>query len=485
MNRLIKVHLLCYNEFGDIVEIIIGKLSGFCNGVSNTVKSAKEALDKYDKVYCLGQIVHNERVIDSLEEKGMITVNSIEEVPEGSKVIIRAHGELKETYEKAKSKNIEVIDLTCGKIKVIRNKIDKEKEDSFIVIIGKKNHPETLGVKSFSGNNSIIIENEEDINDLIKELNMNKIFIVSQTTFNNEKFDYLVNKIKEKVKKEIKVDKTICNATSNRQQETKELAEKVDCMIIVGGLNSSNTKELEVVAKEHCKKVFLVQTVQDLRKLNIDENAKVGIMAGASTPKEVVDEIVDYLNCDLKDLIKDIDELEPYDEKEAEDKNVILDFIIKNDNCLLRENKIAHLTTSAWIVNKERTKVLMIYHNIYKSWAWVGGHADGDKDLLHVIKKEIEEETGLTKVKSLKDGVYGVNVVAVNNHIKRGKFVSSHLHLDVEYIFEADEKDPIRIKEDENSNIKWISIEEVLDNTTEEHMKQVYQRLNDKIKLVK
>lgn len=467
------------------MNITVGKLSGFCNGVSNTIKKAEEALDKYKEVYCLGQIVHNERVIKSLEEKGMITINSIEEVPANSKVIIRAHGELKETYERAKEKNLEIIDLTCGKIKVIRNKIEKEMKDSFIVIIGKKNHPETLGVQSFSGDNSIIIEKEEDIEELINKLNMKKIFIVSQTTFNSEKFDNLVKIIKEKIRTEIRIDKTICNATSNRQKETEELAQKVDCMIVVGGLNSSNTKELETVSKAHCKKVYLIQDFHDLINININEEDKIGIMAGASTPKEVVDEIVEYLNCQMKELMKEIDEFSPYDENEKEDKKVILDFIRKNDNCLLRDNKIAHLTTSAWIVNKERTKVLMIYHNIYKSWSWVGGHADGDSDLLHVIKKEIEEETGLTKEKLLQKGVYGVNVVTVNNHIKRGKYVPSHLHLDVEYVFEADENDSIRIKEDENSGVKWVPIEKVVEYTSEEHMKPIYQRLNDKLKLVK
>lgn len=467
------------------MEIIVGKLSGFCNGVASAIKCANETVEKYNKVYCLGQIVHNEKVINNLEKKGMITVNNIEDIPDNSKVIIRTHGELKETYEKAKQKNLEVIDLTCGKIKVIRNKIEKEKKESYIVIIGKKNHPEALGLQSFSGKDSIIIENEEDIDNLIKRLNKKKIFIITQTTFNKNKVDYLVKIIKEKIKEEIKVEKTICNATSNRQQETEKLARKVDCMIIVGGKNSSNTKELEVIAKDHCKEVYLIQDFKSLKNININDNYKVGIMAGASTPKEVVDEVINYLNCKYKDLIKTIDDLEPFDEMEKEEKNIIIDYIMKNDNCLLRDNKIGHLTTSAWIINKEKTKALMIYHNIYKSWSWVGGHLDGDANPLHVIKKEVEEETGLTKIKLLQNEVYGVNIVTVNNHIKRGNYVPSHLHLDVEYIFEADEKDPIRIKEDENSNIKWVPIEEVVEYTTEEHMKPIYKRLNDKIELVK
>ena len=278
------------------MNIIVGKTSGFCNGVSNTIKKAEEAIQT-NTVYCLGEIVHNERVISDLERNGMITVNNIDEVQNNSKLIIRAHGDLKETYEKAKNKNIEVIDLTCGKIKAIRIKISKKIEDHYIVIIGKKNHPESLGVLSFSGDNSQIIEDKEDIiylSEKIKNSNLDKIYVVSQTTFNSSKFDLLVNEIKESTNKEVIVDKTICNATSERQNETRELSKIVDTMIIVGGKKSSNTKELEVIAKEQCDCVILVQDINDLDIDKIVGN-DIGIMAGASTPNIVVEEIISKL----------------------------------------------------------------------------------------------------------------------------------------------------------------------------------------------
>lgn len=278
------------------MNIIIGKTSGFCNGVENTVKRAEDALSK-EKVYCLGEIVHNERVINDLENKGMITISNIDESPNNSKVIIRAHGELKETYDKAKEKNIEIIDLTCGKIKAIRVKISKKVGDHYIIIIGKKNHPESLGVLSFSGNNSNIIEDKEDVKEVItnfNKTNLDKIYIVSQTTFNSDKFDELVNLIKENTNKEVEVDKTICDATSKRQNETRELSKTVDTMIIVGGKKSSNTKELEIIAKEHCDNVILIQDKEDLKDNNIvGEN--IGIMAGASTPTIVVEEIINEI----------------------------------------------------------------------------------------------------------------------------------------------------------------------------------------------
>lgn len=279
------------------MNIIIGKTSGFCNGVSNTVKKAEKAISN-EKVYCLGEIVHNERVINELEKNGMITITNIEEVPNNSKVIIRAHGELKSTYERANEKEIEILDLTCGKIKAIRVKISKKLADHYIIIIGKKNHPESLGVLSFSGDNSSIVEEKKDIDsikDRINSSNMNKIYVVSQTTFNSDKFDEIVSYINENINKEIVIDKTICDATSKRQNETKELSKNVDTMIIVGGKKSSNTKELEIIAKEYCNNVILVQDKNDINSSMIIGN-NIGIMAGASTPNIVVEEIVNKLN---------------------------------------------------------------------------------------------------------------------------------------------------------------------------------------------
>ena len=186
----------------------------------------------------------------------------------------------------------------------------------------------------------------------------------------------------------------------------------------------------------------------------------------------------------MKELRKEIESYNATTEKEKLDKEVILNYMDSHKDCLTREDKIAHFTTSAWIINKDKTKVLMIYHNIYDSWAWVGGHADGDSDLLHVIKKEIEEETGITKLKQLYDGIYGLNIVTVEAHKKRGKQVNAHLHFDIEYLFEADENDKLRIKEDENSNVGWIPLNEVNNYTSEEKMKPIYQHLTDKISII-
>lgn len=184
------------------------------------------------------------------------------------------------------------------------------------------------------------------------------------------------------------------------------------------------------------------------------------------------------------ELFEQLQDYIPYNNEEAVIKPIILDFLARNEDAFCRENVLAHMTTSAWIVNKERTKVLMAYHNIYNSWGWLGGHADGDEDLFRVAKKEVEEESGLTNIRLLYDGIYGINILTVNPHYKHGKYVNAHLHFDVEFLFEADEEDAVRMKPDENSGVGWVPIEEINQYVTEEHMKPVYAVLNEKLKMV-
>lgn len=283
------------------MEIIVGKTSGFCFGVENAVNEAKKALkNKEKKVYCLGEIIHNEQVIKSLESCGMITVDKLNDISEGENVIFRAHGEAKKVYEMAEQRNLNILDFTCPKVKAIHIKVEREKEKSFIIIIGKRSHPEIIGTKGFAGENSYVIENSDDILDCYMEYektNLGRVYVVSQTTFSSSKFDELVEEIQLNFyEADVFIDKTICDSTENRQQETREISKKTNKMIIIGGKNSSNTKELANVAKENCNQVYLVQTVDDLKDVEFSENDKVGVMAGASTPKENIEEILNFLS---------------------------------------------------------------------------------------------------------------------------------------------------------------------------------------------
>ena len=183
------------------------------------------------------------------------------------------------------------------------------------------------------------------------------------------------------------------------------------------------------------------------------------------------------------DLREKIEKYVPYNEQEEKDKNTILKYMYTFEDTIKINNEFGHFPASAWVVNKERTKVLMIYHNIYKSWAWTGGHADGESDLLSVAVREVKEETGVENVKVLDDDIFSLEIVCVNGHVKRGKYVSSHVHLNVTYLLEVDENEILRTKEDENSGVKWVPIDEVEVVSNERWVKEkVYRKLKEKLK---
>ena len=171
----------------------------------------------------------------------------------------------------------------------------------------------------------------------------------------------------------------------------------------------------------------------------------------------------------------------PWNEQEATDRKVILQCMEDYDDVLTRENLLAHFTASCWIVNKERTKVLMAYHNIMDSWAWTGGHADGEADLLAVALKEVREETGLKNIQPVSKEFYSIEVLPVQPHYKRGKFVNAHVHLNVSYLIEADETEKIRVKEDENSAVRWMDLAMAPKMAKLIEDQELYQKLNDKL----
>ena len=278
------------------MEIIIGKTSGFCYGVKRAIEGSLEQLKKYKKIYCLGEIVHNEQVIADLESNGMEFINDINEV-EDTEVILRAHGVEKEIYEIAKKRNIKLIDYSCPNVLKIHD-IASEYRDKgyFIFLVGKKTHPESIGTGSYCGESYFVIENENEVSEAIKkfeESNLKDLLIIVQTTFNEKKFELIENQIKQKINPTINlvVKNTICAATSQRQKETEDISKQVDFMIIIGGKNSSNTQKLYEIAKNNCENAILIQNPNEINLEEIKKYNKIGVMAGASTPNKNIEEV--------------------------------------------------------------------------------------------------------------------------------------------------------------------------------------------------
>lgn len=188
------------------------------------------------------------------------------------------------------------------------------------------------------------------------------------------------------------------------------------------------------------------------------------------------------MNPKLRNLRTVIEQFVPSCEQEERDQAVMVRFLDQNDDCLQRSNLIAHFTASAWIVNPARDKVLMVYHNIYDSWSWTGGHADGEPDLLSVAVKEAKEETGVKALKVLRREPLSLEIITVDGHQKRGAYVPSHLHLNLTYLLEAEASQKLSIKEDENSGVRWIPVSALADYVTEPWMlDRIYSKLSDQL----
>ena len=177
-----------------------------------------------------------------------------------------------------------------------------------------------------------------------------------------------------------------------------------------------------------------------------------------------------------------IADYKPYNEQEAHDQAVMRQLLATQPDLFTRENQVAHMTASSWLLNATHDKVLMIYHNIYHSWAWTGGHADGDRDLLAVAKREAMEETGVTEIRTISEDIFSLEILTVDGHEKRGAYVPSHLHLNVSYLLEADEAEVLRIKPDENSGVRWFTPEGAIEASSEPWFRErIYKKLNAKL----
>ena len=280
------------------MEVIKAKSAGFCFGVKKAMETVYQQIEENANkpIYTFGPLIHNEEVVKELKSKGVEVVDSVEELKalKDGIVIIRSHGVSKDIYKIMEDNGITCVDATCPFVKRIHKIVDKESAlGKKIIVIGNDGHPEVEGIKGWSNTPAVVIEKEEEALEFSCKLD-EKICIVSQTTFNYNKFKELVE-IFQKKGYDISVVNTICNVTEERQTEARKIAAEADVMIVIGGTHSSNTRKLYEICKNECENTHFIQTLDDLN-LELPKSVRlVGITAGASTPNNIIEEVQNYV----------------------------------------------------------------------------------------------------------------------------------------------------------------------------------------------
>lgn len=270
------------------MEILVAKSGGFCHGVKKAVDTAL-TIDP-ENTYIYGEIIHNKEVVDTITKRGIITVDSLSEVPDGATLIIRSHGAAKKVFDECADRGIKVVDCTCEFVRRTQRIADEQhRAGNTVIIIGERTHPEVIGINGWCEEQAYIFASEDDDFSVLPE---KKCCVVAQTTFSKEKFEKIIKIIKDRRGKTVEVFETICYTTIGRQNEAGELAKQCDAMLVIGGLNSSNTNKLYDICAKYCSNVFRMRNSDDLDYHKIKRFKKVGIVTGASTPNAQTQEVL-------------------------------------------------------------------------------------------------------------------------------------------------------------------------------------------------
>ena len=277
------------------MNVELAKTAGFCFGVKRAVDTVYQQIEQYrgKKIFTYGPIIHNEEVIKDLRSHGVEVLNDEEELKtaDADVVVIRSHGVAKYIYDILEERGITCVDATCPFVKKIHKIVaEKSAEGSYIVIVGNGEHPEVQGIRGWAGEQVTVVQTQEDAERFELPDKDQKVCIVAQTTFNYNKFKELVEIISKK-RYEIVVLNTICNATKERQTEARQIAARVDAMVVIGDKRSSNTQKLFEICKEECLNTYYIQTLDDLDINQLRSVESVGITAGASTPNKIIEEV--------------------------------------------------------------------------------------------------------------------------------------------------------------------------------------------------
>ena len=274
----------------DSLEVILADYLGFCYGVKRAIKIARENAAPDGSACTLGPIIHNPQMVERLKDEGVGTIDRLDDLKRG-KVIIRSHGVGPETYERAEAMGLECVDATCPHVKKAQlSAKELAEEGRFVVIVGEKEHPEVHSIVQWAGGNVAVIET---VAEAASVPNASRLGIISQTTFSGERFREIVSALLDK-SRDIRVMRTICTATDQRQRAARELASKVDVMLVIGGKNSANTTRLAQLCAKICR-TYHIETAEELQPAWFDNIEKIGITAGASTPDWIIKEV--YIKC--------------------------------------------------------------------------------------------------------------------------------------------------------------------------------------------
>jgi len=271
------------------MKIITGRWVGFCSGVKRAIRLI-ENLDSRKSVM-LGPLIHNRRVVEDLEKRGMRIVRNLEEIEEGWSVVIPSHGCLKEEREVLIKKRINIIDATCPIVRKLQSLAEKLKEKGYrVVIVGDKEHPEVKGVKSYAGENSVVLSNLEES----EKINGERIAVVFQTTSSLDSFKEFSRALADRGR-EVRIFNTLCKETVERQKEAVSLAKKSECVIVIGGKNSANTKRIFELCSKVNRMTYHVENAEEIDKKWLEGKSSIFITSGTSTPDEVVSEVIELL----------------------------------------------------------------------------------------------------------------------------------------------------------------------------------------------
>lgn len=270
------------------MEFIIAKSGGFCRGVKLAVDTALSI--EPANTYIYGEIIHNPDVVAQITKRGIVTVENLDEVPDGATLIIRSHGVGREIYETCRRKNLKIVDCTCEFVRRTQAIVDKKyHEGKSIIIVGEKTHPEVIGLNGWCDNRAYIFSSEKEDFSILSE---KECCVVAQTTYSKEKFEKIIKNLNNIRGKTVEVFQTICYTTIGRQNEADELSRKCDAVLVIGGLNSSNTNKLYEICAKNCPHVFRLPSAADLQYKTIERFKKVGIVTGASTPNAQTQEVL-------------------------------------------------------------------------------------------------------------------------------------------------------------------------------------------------